>query len=154
MNQDKGLFLKSSYPSRNTYSSHSSCHSTASGAFSLTDVVYFSLPSAMMTKQLLVPCLPFISRPLARWTAITNGAERIFDVPKTWKEETKRSVSKVGCIHNALWICIEMLRNRRAGGPDPFALVWEKSRISSCVFTCWCFCSFGVIEICESLKSY
>lgn len=53
-----------------TYSSHSSCHSTFSAALSLTDVWNFSLPRAMVVKQLLVPFFPLHKMPLARWTKI------------------------------------------------------------------------------------
>lgn len=51
-----------------TYNSHSSRQSTSLFDLSLIDVWNFSLPNAIVTKQLFVPCLPFVKRPLAAKT--------------------------------------------------------------------------------------
>lgn len=51
-----------------TYNSHSSRQSTSLPDLSLIDVWNFSLPKAIVTKQLFVPCLPFVRRPLAAKT--------------------------------------------------------------------------------------
>ena len=50
------------------YNSHCSHHSTESVDFSLTEVWYFSLARAIVTKQSLVPFLPLRIKPLARFT--------------------------------------------------------------------------------------